>query len=480
MEKYAAGGYRSNQDFPDIRMPEFEFLEVRMGFISLLLMGLCTVLPMIHVGVTFWPRRKSDTPTSHLLPLVSDTPFSILIPCYNERGILATALAGLLRLEQRTEMVFINDGSTDDTLDWLKEQLDLTRIKPSDLSPSYGEPTLSHKPIRGVYVSERYPHIRVIDKHNGGKADSLNAGLRYCSHELVVTLDADSVLHRDALGHCARAFAEESVVAGGGVIHILQGSRKFHARNTAPLNVLIKAQMMEYMKGFFILKSSLARMNAMLVISGAFGVFRRGLLLELQGFRQTIGEDIDLTIRIQDHLMRNPEQKMVCISEAICYTECPETWRDIFKQRIRWQKAFVDCVVSYHGLLLRNVWRRAFAFFVVMDAIVAGTLSTYFTVAAVVATLVFPAMNHDWLYLYVVLSTLTTFVYNTLAIVQARRSARAPLTWLEFGEYVQVILVDLLFWRFMNFVFIIVGTILYFFNSSDWNKVARTQHEYSV
>lgn len=462
-----------------------------MGFVSLLLMALCTVLPMIHVGVTFWPRRKADRMQgtvdglSHGLP--TDVPFSILIPCFNERGILATALAGLLRLKQQTEIVFINDGSTDDTLDWLREHLALTTLTALNEHPSLPSnptlttaPALAHEPIRGVYRSQRYPHIMVIDKRNGGKADSLNAGLRYCSHDLVVTLDADSVLHRDALGHCARAFAEESVVAGGGVIHILQGSRKFHARNTAPLNVLIKAQIMEYMKGFFILKKSLARMNAMLVISGAFGVFRRGLLLELQGFRQTIGEDIDLTIRIQDHLMRNPEQKMVCISEAICYTECPETWRDIFKQRIRWQKAFVDCVVSYRGLLLRNVWRRAFAFFVVMDAIVAGTLSTYFTVAAVVATLVFPAMHHEWLYWYVALSTLTTFVYNTLAIVQARRGARSPMTWVEFGEYVQVILVDLLFWRFMNFVFIIVGTILYFFNNSDWNKVARTQHEYSV
>jgi cellulose synthase/poly-beta-1,6-N-acetylglucosamine synthase-like glycosyltransferase len=464
-------------------MPEFEFLEVRMGFLSLFLMGLCTVLPMIHVVVTFWPRGKAEvaggSPRDVSQGLPTDVPFSVLIPCYNERGILTTALAGLLRLKQRTEIVFINDGSTDDTLDWLKEHLELAPLVEAG-DASIKANALVHEPIRGVYASERYPHIRVIDKQNGGKADSLNAGLRYCSHELVVTLDADSVLHKDALGYCARAFAEGSVVAGGGVIHILQGSRKFHARNTAPLNVLIKAQMMEYMKGFFILKKSLARMNAMLVISGAFGVFRRELLLELQGFRQTIGEDIDLTIRIQDHLMRNPEQKMVCISEAICYTECPETWRDIFKQRIRWQKAFVDCVVSYRGLLLRNVWRKAFAFFVVMDAIVAGTLSTYFTVAAVVATLVFPAMNHEWLYWYVALSTMTTFVYNALAIVQARRSARSPMTWVEFGEYVQVILVDLLFWRFMNFVFIIVGTILYFFNNSDWNKVARTQHEYSV
>jgi cellulose synthase/poly-beta-1,6-N-acetylglucosamine synthase-like glycosyltransferase len=433
-------------------------------------MALCTALPLLHIVVAVWPSKR------HVVEVVAGerAAFSILIPCYNEMGIIHTTLRGIQQLrDYETEIILINDGSSDDSMAWMMDHLHLHEM------PRRAEIGMHHQPILGVYRSGVYDNVLVIDKRNGGKADSLNAGLLYCSHELVVTLDADSVLHRDALAHCGAVFANPDVVAGGGVIKILQGSSKFH-RNNRPsaLNVLIKAQIMEYMKGFFILKSSLSKMNAMLVISGAFGVFRRGLLMELDGFRQTIGEDIDLTIRIQDYLMQHPEKKMVCISEAICYTECPETWGDIFKQRIRWQKAFVDCVVKYHRLLLRHCFRRSFAFFVVMDAIVAGTFSTYFTVAAVVAALVFPSMNHEWLYWYVALSTVTTFVYNALAIHQSRKGTR--VAWGELGHYAQVILLDLVFWRYMNFVFIILGTVLYFFNSSDWNKVTRANHEYSV
>jgi cellulose synthase/poly-beta-1,6-N-acetylglucosamine synthase-like glycosyltransferase len=169
---------------------------------------------------------------------------------------------------------------------------------------------------------------------------------------------------------------------------------------------------------------------------------------------------------------------MICIPDAICYTECPETWGDVFKQRIRWQKAFVDSVIKYHQLLLAHCFRRSFAFFVIMDAIIAGTFSTYFTMVAILTALLWPGANQAWLLTYVVLSTITTFVYNILAIHQSKKGTAYTLA--ECKQFLSVILLDLVFWRYMNFLFIILGTILYFFNQSDWNKVARSNHEYSV
>lgn len=438
-------------------------------FFSILIMLICTVIPLIHVVVALWPRKEKR----RIASVGPQLPFSLLIPCYNEDGILQTTLKGIQQLvNDEIQVVLINDGSTDNTLDWMMNELDLVPRN------TYSHTHIHHKPILGVYDSNLHPNVIVIDKQNGGKADSLNAGLTYCKNDLVVTLDADSILQKDALYHCSIAFQDDSIVAGGGTVKILQGSTRFHKNNTLRLNILVQSQIMEYLKGFFILKSSLSRMNAMLVISGAFGVFRKSLLMELYGFRQTIGEDIDLTIRIQQYLMNHPDKKMICIPEAICYTECPENWRDVFKQRIRWQKAFVDSVFKYHRFLLAHCFRRSFAFFVVIDAIIAGTFSTYFTLVAILTALFWPGANQQWLLTYVVLSTITTFVYNALAIHQSKKGTAYTLA--ECKQFLTVILLDLIFWRYMNFLFIILGTILYFFNQSDWNKVARSKHEYSI
>lgn len=436
---------------------------------SITMMLICTVIPLVHIAVALWPKKEKEK-----MAFVNDRhAFSLLIPCYNEAGILLTTIKGLQQFSNyETQVILINDGSTDHTMAWLTKHLELALLE------EYRIARIHHKPIRGVYQSMLLENVIVIDKQNGGKADSLNAGLTYCAHDLVVTLDADSILQKDALQHCSNAFQQADVVAGGGTVKILQGSTKFHKKNTSPLNILVQSQIMEYIKGFFILKSSLSRMNAMLVISGAFGVFRKSLLEELDGFRQTIGEDIDLTIRIQQYLMKHPEKKMICIPDAICYTECPETWGDVFKQRIRWQKAFVDSVIKYHQFLLAHCFRRSFAFFVIMDAIIAGTFSTYFTMVAILTALLWPGANQAWLLTYVVLSTITTFVYNILAIHQSKKGTAYTLA--ECKQFLSVILLDLVFWRYMNFLFIILGTILYFFNQSDWNKVARSNHEYSV
>ena len=184
----------------------------------------------------------------------------MIIPCYNENRILQTTLNGLRQVDyQNKEVIFVNDGSNDNTFDVLDQLLDLIPIEYD------GELPLSHQPVRGYYQSRIDPNIYVIDKMNGGKADALNAGCNFAQHEIIVTLDADSILDQQALKEVNLAFYRDEVVAAGGMVHILQGK----SMNDLQLNHkwLVRLQIFEYLKGFYIYKSSLALLNALAIIS---------------------------------------------------------------------------------------------------------------------------------------------------------------------------------------------------------------------
>ncbi len=398
----------------------------------------------------------------------------MIIPCYNENRILQTTLNGLRQVDyQNKEVIFVNDGSNDNTFDVLDQLLDLIPIEYD------GELPLSHQPVRGYYQSRIDPNIYVIDKMNGGKADALNAGCNFAQHEIIVTLDADSILDQQALKEVNLAFYRDEVVAAGGMVHILQGK----SMNDLQLNHkwLVRLQIFEYLKGFYIYKSSLARLNALAIISGAFGVFRRSILVnDLKGYRETLGEDIDITLRFQQWILQHPGSKMLFIPEAICYTECPESWRDLFKQRVRWQKAFVDCVLYYWRFLIKTIFTRVISFFFLFDAFFMGTIATMMTTAIFISLLLIPEMDIiQSLTAYLIGSIILNLIYNLYTLYISRHHGVRFQRNHRF-RLLQTLLVDILFYRFVTLFFVLYGTFAYAFNSKDWSKVARSGRKYEL
>ncbi|MEH7128179.1 glycosyltransferase [Neobacillus drentensis] len=407
--------------------------------------------------------------------VLSEKPISILVPCYNEESIIKTTILGIDRLNYKNyEYILINDGSNDHTFEIMEQLLDL------EIQKSGANCNLEFSAVKGVYRSKRNPNVIVIDKFNGGKADALNAGISYSSNELIITLDADSILDEKALSIINCAFVDPNLIAAGGTVHVLQGRRFKHGSLIPTLNVksIVKFQIAEYLRGFYIYKASLAKANALSIISGAFGVFKKDVLIKVGGYRKTIGEDIDITLKVQHYKNQRVGLKVAYIPEAICYTEVPETWKGLYNQRIRWQKAFIDCTVLYLKDFMSTLLKSPLSFFFMIDALFVGVICSFITVISFIL-LIFFSENAHYLFFFLTLYVVTNFLYNLVGVIISYYY-RNSFGKRDFLNILMVNLFDLIAFRLFTLFCTLSGTIQYFVNKEGWNKVARTGRKYHI
>jgi len=236
--------------------------------------------------VARYARELSELSLKDLLEREAYLPVSILVPTYNEEKTIAASVRSFLALRYpEFEVIVVCDGPRDRTLEVLKEAFRLVRV---DWVFKRALPT---KPIRGVYRSLTYPNLLVVDKENGGKADALNAGLNFARYPLFCGVDADSLLDPEALLRASRLFLEdERVLAVGGTIRPLNGARIREGiveELRLPRGFLEKIQVIEYARAFFMGRAGWSAMNALLIISGAFGLFRRSEAIKVGGAART-------------------------------------------------------------------------------------------------------------------------------------------------------------------------------------------------
>lgn len=300
----------------------------------------------------FSPKEIEMLLKSPLVPSVS-----LLAPAYNESATIRESVRAMLRLRHpRHEVIVINDGSQDATLKSLIEEFRLYRSSRVAL----GE--IVTAPVRGVYESRDPIPLIVIDKSNGGKADALNCGLNYSRHQLVAVVDADSIIEKDALLQISRPFLErpEETVAAGGLIRVANGCTIEHGdvvTARTPETWLAQFQTVDYLRSFLGGRTAMSFMNALLVISGAFGMFRRDILLEVGGYSlETVGEDMELVIRLHRYCReRRRPYRIEFLPESVCWTEAPESWRVLRRQRTRWQRGCFESMLLHRGLI--GNWR---------------------------------------------------------------------------------------------------------------------------
>jgi cellulose synthase/poly-beta-1,6-N-acetylglucosamine synthase-like glycosyltransferase len=283
---------------------------------------------------------------SRLMPAIS-----IIAPAHNEELSVVQSTRSMLQLEYpEHEVIIINDGSTDRTLQLLIEEFHLYK---SARQPLHNFATA---PVNAVYESQNLK-LLVIDKENGGKSDSLNAAINYANTPLVAAVDSDSLLESNSLLLVVRPFLEdESTIAVGGIIRVVNGCTVEHGTVTkveTPRTMLVKFQVVEYLRAFLGGRVALSYMNSLLLISGAFGLFRRDRLIEAGGFEPgSLAEDLELVIRLHRiSREKKREYKIVFVPTPVCWTEVPDSRKNLRVQRIRWQRGGVESMWKHRRML---------------------------------------------------------------------------------------------------------------------------------
>jgi len=302
---------------------------------------------------------------SHRLDWLKETPMvppiTIIAPAHNEEASIRVSVRNLLELDYpEIEVIVVNDGSADRTLEELGQEFHLRPVRAIYI------PELKSAAVRGLYRSDVAPKLVVIDKEPGGsKADAINAGLNAATSPYVCVVDADSVLEHDALLRImVPVLADpQRVVAVGGIIRVLNGSEIENGqlrRVRLPRKSIEAIQVVEYLRAFLIGREAWAQGNMLMIISGAFGLFRTDLVRAVGGYRsRSIGEDLDLVARLHRHLTdKGADYHIRFVPDPMCWTEVPSDLKSLARQRARWQKGLLDVLWPNRDMLFRHRYGR--------------------------------------------------------------------------------------------------------------------------
>jgi cellulose synthase/poly-beta-1,6-N-acetylglucosamine synthase-like glycosyltransferase len=288
-------------------------------------------------------------------------PISLLVPAHNEEMTIVDSVESLLALDYpELEVIVANDGSKDATLEKLRERYQLLE---TDMLYIQEVPS---KPVRGIYMSQNEPRLIVVDKESGGsKADAINACLNAASSPYICVVDADSILERDALLRIMVPILADParVVAAGGIVRILNGSTIEAGRMKdvrLPRKSIEIIQVIEYLRAFLVGREGWAYFNMLMIISGAFGIFRRDLVRRIGGYRPSaIGEDIDLVVRLHRAMREQKTDYSVSfVPDPVCWTEAPSDVKSLGRQRARWQKGLLDVLWPNRDMMLNPTYGR--------------------------------------------------------------------------------------------------------------------------
>ncbi len=288
---------------------------------------------------------------------------SVIAPAFNESETIIDNIRTLLSLYYNNfEVVVVNDGSEDDSLEKIIKTYELEKVN------YYFDYRLPCKRIRGVYKSQNrsFKKLTVIDKANGGKADSLNAGLNVCRNDLVVSIDADSIMEPDALLKMVKPFMEakeRKVIGAGGVIRIANSCeiKDGHiVKINLPKKFLPRAQVMEYTRAFLMGRMAWSELDGLLLISGALGMFDREIVINSGGYHtNTVGEDMELVVRIRMYMVdNNLDYDVVYIPDPLCWTEVPSTLKVLARQRSRWTRGTLETLITHRKLFLNRKYGK--------------------------------------------------------------------------------------------------------------------------
>lgn len=287
---------------------------------------------------------------------------SILAPAYNEGANIVENVKSLLSIHYNNyEVIIINDGSKDDSLQKLIDVYHLQKVE------YFIGNDIKTKPVKGVYKSANpvYKKLIVVDKENGGKADALNVGINVACNQYIVCIDVDCILEQDAMLKLVKPFldhADEKVIATGGVVRIANSCEVQDGkivRVHLPKQFLPCMQTLEYIRAFLLGRMAWSRLNGLLLISGAFGAFDREIVIKAGGYNHnTVGEDMELVVRMRRYMEEKQiPYKVAYIPDPLCWTEAPANFKILGRQRNRWTRGTIETLKLHKVMFLNPRYR---------------------------------------------------------------------------------------------------------------------------
>lgn len=461
-------------DLDVVNLIEWSIITYFLTFNSVYLLLIISALAYVRTQV-----RKSEAvrPTGLFKSNYYKT-ISILVPAYNESNNIIESVESLFKLEYPDyEVIVINDGSRDDTLEQLISYFNLEKTE------VYYKQSIEHAPIKAIYRSPDQPQLTVIDKENGGKADSLNAGLNISENDLICSIDADSILEKDVLKKLLQTFIQhKNTVAAGGIVRVVNGCTiknreidKIHV----PDSFLGRLQSVEYIRAFLFGRVGWDYLNSLMIVSGAFGIFDRKAVLQVGGYlTDTVGEDIELIMRLHRYNLREKnDYRIRFLPEPICWTEVPTDYKSLRNQRNRWHRGLADSLWRHRKMIFNPTYGHMgmlvlpfFLFFELLGPVI--QIGSYIYLAAL---FFLPGLlNVQFLMLFLAVAIAYGMVVSLISVLAEEIAFKTYSSFKDILVLSFYSFLENLGYRQIHGWWQLGGLIDFFKGNKSWGKIVRT------
>ncbi len=406
-------------------------------------------------------------------------PISILVPAYNEELTVIECINSLLKLHYPIyEIVIVDDGSSDKTREIIIETFNLKKMDKKLRN------IVHSKKILDVYEGERGKNLTFICKENGGKADALNAGINASKYPYVLSIDADSVLQKESLINIATPVLEDNrTIAVGGNIKVANKVKIKDGEvvgSAVPNNWIVIMQIIEYYRVFVSTRVWFNMFNGNLIISGAFGLFKKSSVINVGGYDvDSIGEDMGLVVKLHSYHRENKIDYRISYSpHAVCWSQVPNTVRDFGKQRKRWQIGLMESMMRNKNIFLNPSygWVGMFSYLYFMLYEMYSSVIELVGLVFVFIAYYFSFLNREFFIVFLILYTSYSFVVTIATLILGNYIDKYMITPRIFFKLFYMSLFESLGYRQVNTFYRLRGIVNYYLGKREWNKFTRRSH----